>query len=175
MASRNGGGYSRQHLNRLATSAYLQAIVEPLGSDEIAETHLRPLTSLPTDEIRKQIWDEVKAKHGKVTAKVIKEAVDDWKAKNVVVADDLPCKLESEKMIQPIIQTEPLAQEWGALILENSAVIATEQKKTADAKRQIKKLKAEQKDLVLKGVATTLTNVATQMALAGSYLAILED
>ncbi len=78
-------------------------------------------------------------------------------------------------MIQPIIQTEPLAQEWGALILENSAVITAEQKKTCDAKRQIKKLKAEQANLIQKGVETTLTNVALQMTLVNSYFATLDN
>jgi hypothetical protein len=167
-------GFTRQHLNRLATSAYIQNLVEPIGSEEIPESQLRPLTSVP-DDAKIEIWQQVKSEHEKVTAKVVQDAVDDWKARNVTVADDLPCELKSEKMIQPIIQTEPLAQEWGALILENSAVITAEQKKTADAQRKFKKLMVEQDNLVQKRFETTLTNVAMQMTLAGSYLAILED
>jgi hypothetical protein len=61
------------------------------------------------------------------------------------------------------------------LILENSAVITAEQKKTADAKRQIKKLMAEQDNLVQKRFETTLTNVALQMTLVNSYFATLDN
>ena len=161
-------GFTRQHLNRLATAAYIQNIVEPLGSNEIAETHLRPLTSVP-DDVKIKIWQQVKSEHEKITVKVVQDAVDDWKAKNVTTADDLPCELKSEHITQPIIQKKPLAQEWGALILENSAVIAAEQKKTANAQRKFKKLKAEQANLVQQGVEKTLTSMAVQMMLADSF------
>jgi hypothetical protein len=54
--------------------------------------------------------------------------------------------------------------------LENSAVIAAEQKKTANAQCKLKKLKAEQKNLIQQGVEKTLTNVVVQMALVDSFL-----
>ena len=46
--------FTRQHLNRLATSAYIQNLVEPIGSEEIPESQLRPLTSVP-DEAKIEI------------------------------------------------------------------------------------------------------------------------
>jgi hypothetical protein len=168
-------GFTRQHLNRLATSAYIQNLVEPIGSEEIPESQLRPLTSVP-DEAKIEIWQQVKSEHEKVTAKDVQEAVDNWKAKNVTTADDLTCGVKSEKMIQPVIQTEEaFAQEWGASILDSSPIIVAEQKKTAAAQRQIKKLMAKQDSLVEKRVETKLTNVATQMALVDSYFALFED
>ena len=104
-------GFTRQHLNRLATSAYIQNLVEPIGSEEIPESQLRPLTSVP-DEAKIEVWQQVKSEHEKITAKVVHDAVDDWKVKNVTTVDDLPCELKSEPITQPIIQKEPLVQEW---------------------------------------------------------------
>ncbi len=166
-------GFTRQHLNRLATSAYIQNLVEPIGS-EIPESQLRPLTSVP-DEAKIEIWQQVKSEHEKITGKVVQEAVDDWKEKNVITTDDVLCEKKSVAMGEPQTQVEQFSQEWGALILESSAIIVAEQKKTADAKRQIKKIKAEQENLVQKGVETKLTNVAIQMALTDSFFTIYKE
>jgi hypothetical protein len=170
--------YSKSQLDRLATAARIEHILPPIGGEQIPESHLRPMAGLPEDVIP-IIWQEANRKAEEAgkerTAKMVQDAVDDWKAQNAIAPDDLPCELKSEKITQPIIQIESLAQEWGALILENSAVITAEQKKTADAKRQIEKLKAEQENLVQKGVETTLTNVVMQMAVVDSYFAIYED
>lgn len=168
-------GYSRQHLNRLATAAYLQNVVEPKGSTEIAETHLRPLTALPDDEIRKQVWEEVKNKNEKVTAKAVQEAVSEWKAENAVSPDEVPCYETLAGCVVESKITGLLAQDWGANILDSSPIIVAEQKKTAAAQRQIKKLMAEQDNLVQKGVETILTNVMMQMMLVNSYVASIEN
>ncbi len=49
-------GYTRQHINRLASAQKIQEVLEPMGSkNEIPERQLRPLSKLPDDEIRKQI------------------------------------------------------------------------------------------------------------------------
>jgi hypothetical protein len=165
--------YSKSQLDRLATAARIKHILPPIGGEQIPESHLRPMAGLPEDVIP-VIWQEANRKAEEAgierTAKMVQETVDDWKTKNVTTADDLPCELKSEHITQPIIQKEPLAQEWGALILENSAVIAAEQKKTANAQCKLKKLKAEQENLIQQGVEKTLTNVVVQMALVDSFL-----
>lgn len=78
-------GFSRQHLNRLADAHAIQKVIEPIGansiSKEIKESVLRPLKEVP-DEIKKQIWEEAKAEHEKVTAKIIEEKVASYKAEN---------------------------------------------------------------------------------------------
>ena len=59
-------GYERQYLNRLATASLIQSIVEPIGSKQILETHLRPLSQVP-DDIKTQIWGQVSKEHEIVT------------------------------------------------------------------------------------------------------------
>jgi hypothetical protein len=170
--------YSKSQLDRLATAARIENILPPMGGEQIPERHLRPMAGLP-EEVIPIIWQEANRKAEeagiKRTEKMVQEAVSEWKAKNAVSSDEVPC---DERLAGGVIEsktTEQFAQEWGANILDSSAIIVAEQKKTATAQRQIEKLKAQQANLVQKGVETTLTNVATQMALAGSYLAILED
>jgi hypothetical protein len=169
-------GYSRQHLNRLATSAQIQAVVEPMGSscDEIPERTLRPLTSVP-DDVKIEIWQQVKSEHEKITAKVVQDAVDDWKAKNVgeqkVKTSHTVADLTESKTISSNEFHDEYAKEWGSFILEHSNIITAEQKKTANAQRKFKKLKAEQANLVQQAVEKTLTNVVVQMMLMNSFLA----
>lgn len=165
-------GFTRQHLNRLATSAYIQNLVEPLGSNEIAETHLPPLTSLP-DDVKIEIWQQVKSEHEKITAKVVQDAVDKWKAKNageqnVETSNTVADAVESQTLSSNEFSDE-FAEKWGSFILEHSSIIKTEQKKTCDAPRKLNKLKAEQANLVQQGVEKTLTSMAVQMMLADSF------
>lgn len=131
-------GFTRQHLNRLATSAYIQNLVEPIGS-EIPESQLRPLTSVP-DDAKIQIWQQVKSEHEKITAKTVQDAVDDWKAKNEIIKpkNQAPQFQDSEKTTE-FISTE----EWGRLVLGCSSVIALERKKVSDTQYKLKKLKMQ--------------------------------
>jgi 23S rRNA pseudoU1915 N3-methylase RlmH len=129
-------GFTRQHLNRLATSAYIQNLVEPIGSEEIPESHLRPLTSVP-DDAKIEIWQQVKSEHEKITGKVVQDAVNDWKAKNeIIVPKNKVQQIHSEEKTAEFISTE----EWGNLVLGCSQAIATEQKKTSETKYALKKL-----------------------------------
>jgi hypothetical protein len=166
-------GFTRQHLNRLATSAYIQNLVEPLGSNEIAETHLRPLTSVP-DDVKIEIWQQVKSEHEKITAKIVQDAVDDWKARNVGEQKVKTSNTVVDSTESPTFSSnefhDEFAEKWGSLILENSSIIKAEQKKTYDAQRKSKKLKAEQDNLIQQGVEKTLTSVAVQMMLVDSFL-----
>lgn len=79
-------GFSIQHLNRLANAHAIQNVIEPIGSKEIAESVLRPLGQVISDEDKKKIWDEATAKaeaeNKKVTAKMIEEAVAKHKYEN---------------------------------------------------------------------------------------------
>jgi polyhydroxyalkanoate synthesis regulator phasin len=88
-------GYSRQHLNRLATAESTQKLLEPIGSKDIPETHLRPLNQVP-DDIKKQIWDEVNEENRVVTAKLIEQAVAKYKA-DLLGRDDLIEKVRKQR------------------------------------------------------------------------------
>lgn len=76
-------GYTRQHINRLATAYQIEKSLEPIGSKEIPENHLRPLTAIPEAE-RQAIWDEANRKAEEAgkerTAKMVEEAVAEYKA-----------------------------------------------------------------------------------------------
>ena len=166
-------GFTRQHLNRLATSAYIQNLVEPLGSNEIAETHLRPLTSVP-DEAKIEIWRQVKSENEKVTAKIVQEAVDDWKSKNMgeqhAETSNAVTDSSENKMLSPNEFHDELAEKWGHLILENSSIITSAEQKLAAEKRKVKNLQAKQKLLVEKAAYDKVTDLLTKVALMESFL-----
>lgn len=88
-------GYSRQHLNRLATAESTQKLLEPIGSKDIPEGQLRPLNQVP-DDIKKQIWDEVNEENRVVTAKLIEQAVAKYKA-DLLGRDDLIEKVRKQR------------------------------------------------------------------------------
>lgn len=88
-------GYSRQHLNRLATAESTQKLLEPMGSKEISERQLRPLNQVP-DDIKKQIWNEVNEENKVVTAKLIEQAVAKYKA-DLLGKDDLLDKVRKQR------------------------------------------------------------------------------
>lgn len=168
--------YSKSQLDRLATAARIEHILPPIGGEQIPESHLRPMAGLPEDVIP-VIWQEANRKAEEAgierTAKMVQEAADDWKAKNVVeqkvktpnaVADST----ESQTLSSNEFHDE-FAEKWGHLILEHSSIIAAEQKKTCDAQRKLNKLKAEQTNLIQEGVEKTLACVAVQMMLVDSF------
>ena len=125
------------------------------------------------DEVKIEIWQQIKSEHEKITAKVVQNAVDDWKAKNAgeqntETSNTVSNFIESPKLSSNEFSDE-FAEKWGSLILEHSSIITAEQKKTYDAQRKSKKLKAEQDNLVQQGVEKTLTSVAVQMMLVDSF------
>ena len=87
--------YSVRHLNRLATAESTQKLLEPIGSKDIPEGQLRPLTQVP-DDIKKQIWDEVNEENRVVTAKLIEQAVAKYKA-DLLGRDDLLDKVRKQR------------------------------------------------------------------------------
>ena len=86
--------YSVRHLNRLATAFETQKSLGPIGL-EIPEGQLRPLTQVP-DDIKKQIWDEVNEENKVVTAKLIEQAVEKYKA-DLLGRDDLLDKVRKQR------------------------------------------------------------------------------
>jgi hypothetical protein len=141
-------GFTRQHLNRLATSAYIQNLVEPIGSEEIPESQLRPLTSVP-DDVKIEIWQQVKSEHEKITAKIVQDAVDDWKSK-IKADDELLSVHESTNAIEQIVfnnpnttvtaETEMTLAEFGTYVLGCSNAIAIAQKETSDIQCKLKSI-----------------------------------
>jgi myosin heavy subunit len=88
--------YGKQYLYRLATASRIESIVSPIGEKEIPESQLRPLTQVP-DDIKKQIWDEVHEENKVVTAKLIQDAVDQYKAEMRFVKDEAEKGIEAEQ------------------------------------------------------------------------------
>jgi hypothetical protein len=141
-------GFTRQHLNRLATSAYIQNLVEPIGSEEIPESQLRPLTSVP-DDAKIEIWQQVKSEYEKITGKVVQDAVDDWKAKNemtttnkLLAVHELTNSIEQTEFKNvDAVEKEVTLAEFGTYVLGCSNAIAIAQKKESDAQYELKKIK----------------------------------
>ena len=72
-------GYEPSYLSRLCGAYETQNLLKlPIGNLDIPETHLRPLSQVP-DDIKKQIWEQVNEENKVVTAKLIAEAVADYK------------------------------------------------------------------------------------------------
>lgn len=136
-------GFTRQHLNRLATSAYIQNLVEPIGS-EIPESQLRPLTSVP-DDAKIEIWQQVKSGHEKITAKVVQDAVDVWKSKNNIEIDNKSINLIEQTAFKNVdtIENAITLAEFGNYVLGCSNAIALAQKKESEAQYTLKKLRTE--------------------------------
>lgn len=140
--------YSKNYLDKLASAAAVQnALGTIVPSEEIPESQLRPLKALPTDELKREIWLQVTTANEKVTAKVVQDAVNEWKLKNEAL---LPNQNLTDK------DKETLASKWGALILESSNVIALAKKETADIKYELKKLKDKQDFLIKEAVEMAL-------------------
>lgn len=136
---------------------------------EIPESQLRPLTNVP-DDAKREIWQQVTATNEKITAKVVQDAVSEWKSKNETSSPNLVCEQKSIEIKTNKTPEDSLASEWGTLILENSSVIIAEQKKTYNAQRKLNELKAKQANLIQQGVEKILTSVEIQIALMNSFL-----
>lgn len=98
-------GFSRQHLNRLTDAYLIQSIIEPSSQKDIKESVLRVLKDVP-DDVKKQIWDELKLKNDgksqKITAKMVDEQVAVYKRENEMLQkklDDANHKLSSVQTI----------------------------------------------------------------------------
>jgi hypothetical protein len=122
--------------------------VEPIGSEEIPESQLRPLTSVP-DDVKIEIWQQVKSEHEKITAKIVQDAVDDWKSK-IKADDELLSVHESTNAIEQIVfnnpnttvtaETEMTLAEFGTYVLGCSNAIAIAQKETSDIQCKLKSI-----------------------------------
>ena len=95
--------YGRQYLDRLATSARIEKQIAPIGANEIPETHLRPLAKIPESEIA-AIWEEANRKAEEAgkerTAKMVQDAVNEWKLKHDTVQNDLIAKTQTADELQ---------------------------------------------------------------------------
>ena len=85
-------GYEKAQLHNLAKAYEVQISLSTLVDKEIPETHLRPLSQIPAED-RQSIWDEAMRKaaeeNKKLTAKMVQDAVDDYKRENESLSDKL--------------------------------------------------------------------------------------
>ncbi len=135
--------YSKSQLDRLATAARIENVLPPIGGEQIPESHLRPMAGIPEDVIP-IIWQEAnrKAEEESIgrTAKMVQEAVDEWKVKNAIVTDDKLPAVHKFKNVDAIEKEITLA-EFGTYVLGCSNAIAIAQKKESDAQYELKKIK----------------------------------
>jgi hypothetical protein len=90
--------YSQSYIYRLSKADEIQATLSPIG--EIPETHLRPLGSVPEAE-RQAIFDEANRKAEEAnkerTAKMVEDAVKEWKERNKQLTDEWRARAEENK------------------------------------------------------------------------------
>lgn len=135
--------YSKSQLDRLATAARIEHILPPIGGEQIPESHLRPMAGLPEDVIP-IIWQEANRKAEEAgkerTAKMVQEAVDDWKAQNAIATDDKLPVVHKFKNVDAVEKEVTLA-EFGTYVLGCSNAIAIAEQKASDARHELKKVK----------------------------------
>jgi hypothetical protein len=155
--------YSVQYLNRITTADSIQKSLETIVSEgEIKETHLRPLTSIPENE-RAAIWEEANRKAEELgkerTAKMVQDAVNEWKAKHDAVQNDLLAVRQQNDDLRGNIDAKVsavIATERADLVVESSSAMQALQKQLSDAQDKIAQQKNDYDKDVKDGVARGL-------------------
>jgi hypothetical protein len=173
--------YSVQYLNRITTAASIQKSLETIVSEgEIKETHLRPLTSIPENE-RAAIWKEANRKAEEVgkerTAKMVQDAVNEWKAKHDAVQNDLLAVKQQNDDLRGNIDAKVsavIATERAALILENSNTIAQVERERDNAANDIERLKREQDKAITDGIGKKMLELDNEIRSKEQSIYVLE-
>ncbi len=152
-----------RYLNQITTAASIQNSLGAIAPEEnIKETHLRPLTSIPENE-RAAIWEEANRKAEEVgkerTAKMVQDAANEWKAKHDAVQNDLLTVRQQNDDLRGNIDAKVsavIATERADLVIENSAAIQTLEKQLSDAKDKIARDKKELDKAIADGVRSEM-------------------
>ena len=89
-------GYTHGYISKLTTAASIQLKLNvPIGTSDIPVSQLTPLNQVP-DDIKKQIWEQVNEENKAVTAKLIEQAVNQYK-RELSGKDDLLEKVRKQR------------------------------------------------------------------------------
>ena len=158
-------GYSGRYLNMLATAADVQRSLGTMVPENIPERQLRPLSTIPESD-RQAIWDEANRKaeeaQQKFTAKLVQDAVNEYKAENERLAGQLKVteskvsKLEKDLSSIEEVKAKETQQQ---IEQEKKAQLQTIEKLKSD----IDGMKKRYNDAVSKGVSDKLNEMQIEI------------
>jgi hypothetical protein len=83
-------GYSQGYISRLTTAARIQTVIMPMGiNEEMPERQTRELGKLPNNDAMREVYAKVAADNEVITAKAIRESVNEYFLKNESLQNDL--------------------------------------------------------------------------------------
>ena len=145
-------GYSRTYINRLAKAEEIQkSLSVPIGTSEIPESQLRPLSVIPEadrDAIYQQALKDAEAKGEKLTAAKVQDAVKDYQAK--LKGAEMSLQVKEAKIDELEAEKKQLA--------ETIALLSQPQKKVSTKAAEISRLEqlAAQKDQAIEQLKAQL-------------------
>jgi len=153
--------YGRQYLDRLATASRIESIVAPMGAKQIPERQLRPLTSVP-DDIKKQIWDQVTEENKDVTAKLVQQAVDKYKAE-LAEKDKLIDAVRKQRDDWKDVRDQKINELTNSQQAAIQAAIAKSKEEIAKLNASMVRIRETQSETINKGVAEKLREIQAEV------------